>query len=250
MSFLRMPGWNVKGIATGAALAALLAASWFLPGGHAWWSALDAKTFYALNGFVAENKTAQAFWAFANTKYADVLMGLLLLLPYTHFIRRGGERELLDRCAVGLFFALYIFTCILISKSLAPHNESPSLVLMPVWNLNELVPWLKAKVHADSTFPSDHGITLLLLAVMVWRFAGPRYGRVQAMLAALFCLPRMVSGAHWLSDMAVGSALVTIIAATLALATPLGASLIALCRRIVSSSLVARLCRVLLWKHS
>jgi len=246
MGFLRMPGWNVKGIAIGATLAALLAVSWLLPGGHAWWDALDAKIFYALNGVVAENKTAQVFWAFANTKYADVLMGLVLLLPYMHFIRRGGEKELPGRCAVGLFFALYVVICILISKSLAPHNESPSLVLTPVWNLNELVPWLKAKVQADSTFPSDHGITLLLLAVMVWHFAGPRYGRVQTMLAALFCLPRMVSGAHWLSDMAVGSALVTIIAATLALATPLGASLIVICRRIVGLPPVARLCHLLL----
>ena len=56
-----------------------------------------------------------------------------------------------------------------------------------------------------------------------WLYAGGRIGRLAVVVAIIFLAPRLVVGAHWASDILVGSAGVCLVSLSLAIATPVQA---------------------------
>jgi membrane-associated phospholipid phosphatase len=93
---------------------------------------------------------------------------------------------------------------------------SPSLVLEPVYKLTELVPWITAKDASSRSFPGDHATVLLLFSVFMHVFCGKSY-KLLYLLVVIFTLPRLVSGAHWLTDVLIGGGATVLIVASIAL---------------------------------
>ena len=93
--------------------------------------------------------------------------------------------------------------------------------------MNDLFPeWSRAwhmKDASGRSFPGDHASVLLLWAIFLSPFArGWRRWLVWG-LTLLFILPRLVSGAHWLSDVLVGGLFLSLIAIGWGLYTPYAA---------------------------
>ena len=111
---------------------------------------------------------------------------------------------------------------------------SPSHSLQPLHDLTLMVPWAHAKVLGKNTFPSDHTVVLWTAATFIVYYTGRRFGPIAVVLATIACMPRLVAGAHWLSDMVVGGAAVILISMSIALATPIQKTVVAWMRRMLS----------------
>ncbi len=59
----------------------------------------------------------------------------------------------------------------------------------------------------------DHGMMLLIFASFMWRYFGRRALGVALIIFVVFAFPRVMIGAHWFSDIAVGSLTAVLIGA-------------------------------------
>ncbi len=207
--------------------ALLIYGSWLFEPTRALWDALDIRLFYLLNGTLEQGEKWRLFWAAANTKTADILTGLVMILFFFLFIFSGPKSLRIERLSMfGIMSGMILLSqdgglVNLYEKIIAVERASPSLVLEPVYRLSELVPQIKAKDAAQNSFPGDHGIVIMIWAGSVWFFASWRWGLAATLIGVLILLPRMVAGAHWLSDNLVGSSLLVLLMVAWILCTPL-----------------------------
>ena len=210
-------------------LVACLMASLFVPPTQGLWSALDTQVFVFLNASIVGHPIAQAFWAVANIKLTDIFGALFLFGSFLLYVLEAQGEERRQRVAHLLYtliwFEISIFCCKQIYTPLCEPNglgrHSPTIVLQPAVWLSKVAPWTKIKDSSLFCFPADHASIVIQWCAFLWFFAGWKRGLSTALIASLFLLPRLISGAHWLSDLLVGSMAITLLALAWALCTPL-----------------------------
>lgn len=204
-------------------LATFLCTSWLFPFGQPFWSSLDRNFFFYVNGWLATEQQAwQIFWAIANHRAFDLIPAFLMLFIYSHFLYAGGKSLFIERLSIGVFIAVYcIFIIQLGHIGFDFERRSPSEILAPAHRLSQLVPWIAAKDSSANSFPGDHAAVLLLVSTCMFFYAGWRYGTGCLMIAVLFSIPRLVGGAHWLTDIMVGSVTLALVGGAFAFLTPL-----------------------------
>jgi Kdo2-lipid A phosphotransferase len=205
------------------ATASLLMFSWLMPLTATDWYALDIRTFFLVNGWVSHNRFAQIFWSIANCRLFDLLplsVIIFSVLAKDFFIEEDQIRE-----KAVLFFVLILTMFIvrhIIGAIYGNVRFSPSSELNPAYLLTELVPGINSKDMATDSFPSDHGMIMLTWMGFMLVYARKYYKLLALIIGPLFCLPRLVSGAHWLTDVVVGSVFVALISVALVCFTPMG----------------------------
>jgi membrane-associated phospholipid phosphatase len=115
---------------------------------------------------------------------------------------------------------LYGVNKVLFREHLKIPRASPSLVVTPCIRVSENIPWLKTKEKAGSSFPGDHATTVIFFAVSYTFFTGRRLGYYALAYAILRTLPRLIIGAHWFTDVFVGSGTIVLLFSSWALCTP------------------------------
>ncbi len=229
--------WQLKSMLLFHGLAALLLASWLLPGSQSLWRWIDEYWFYLLNGSLADGHDWQYFWALMSVRSADLIPTLIMLLTLT-FPILGIQRQQLHSAFVGFILILILMWPIRETLyELAVHfglsGESPSLQLQPVYFLSELFPTLAAKDRATHSFPGDHSAVLWIWSGYLILMLRSRLALLSLPLAMAFMLPRLVAGAHWFTDNFVGGAAVALVTLSWAFHTPLLQRLTtALCRHL------------------
>ncbi|VEC80915.1 putative permease [Raoultella ornithinolytica] len=83
------------------------------------------------------------------------------------------------------------------------------------------------KDASKDSFPGDHGMMLLIFATFMWRYFGRRAFAIALTIFVVFAFPRVMIGAHWFTDIAVGSLTAVLIGIPWVLMTPLSDILIA-----------------------
>lgn len=230
-------------------LAALLLASlalygsWaWLPVTRAWWDAVDRQAFFALNGILSGNSFWPWLFGIANHRAFDVVALAAMLSVAGTYVLRGGRAERTERLAVCLFIILYTIVVTQIWRQFYDiRRMSPSLVLEPVIRLSELVPQLGTKDHSYNSFPGDHAAVLFMVWTLLYLAAIRRHAVLVALIAFSFSLPRLVAGAHWLTDILVGAGVIALTSLTLALCTPIAARATRACARLLQFPLAQRL---------
>ena len=199
-----------------------------LPTRHLW-QMFDSSIYTWCNTSVAYHPIQRVFWAFANIKITDLFGAFFLGGCFFIYIREVDGYERRKRVAHLLYALVWFEITILLSKQclnpildhLRLWRRSPSLVLSDGFALSKLVSWRKIKDHAYSSFPGDHATIVFLWCSFLWFFAGRARGLLAFCCCPLFLLPRVISGAHWASDIVVGSAAIVILAMTVATYPPL-----------------------------
>ena len=119
--------------------------------------------------------------------------------------------------------------------ALVVARKSPTLVHLDAFRLSEALPSIAAKDAARFVFPGDHATVLIICATMITCFLPRAHAAAAWIVAVVFTAPRLVSGAHWLSDNLVGSVAVAGFVLTYVLATPLKGALIDRTEKVVAS---------------
>ena len=116
-----------------------------------------------------------------------------------------------------------IFSLIVLTfskKVLDFDRHSPSLELEPVHRITLLVPDVDTKDSSKDSFPGEHTMTLSVWVFLFWYFAGWRFGLVALSFGIIFSIPRLVAGAHWLTDDIIGGIGVAGLASCWLICTP------------------------------
>ncbi len=209
------------------AVAIGLMVSWMLPTGRAWWDSADQATFLWLNGTLSQDPTDfwNHFWALANVRWSDLLTGAimaaLLCIPGAVFPRGQIIRGFIA-------FVLLLILMLGIREGVDGfvnwqdlNRPGPTLVLDDTVKLSELYPDLDAKDRAARSFPGDHASVLFLWMGFCLALSRNAWSVLIVILALAFQLPRLVGGAHWLSDDLVGGLAIAGLGLAAGLCTPL-----------------------------
>ena len=186
----------------------------------------DRALFLALNGPLYDSESLRRFWALVNSRDADALPAVILLGLYAHYMSAERFRLLWPRVRLGLFMGVYtvLWSQLVIKGLLETHRASPSLVFEQAVRLDGAVAeGLRVKGYSDFSFPGDHAAVGLLVSLMILHFAGRWRGVVAIVSSSVLVLPRLVGGAHWLTDVLVGGGFAAFSGAALLFGTPLGA---------------------------
>ena len=175
--------------------------SWYLPVNHGFWNPLDSAIFYFFNHLVGVSTAYTWLLAIINNRAFD---------------------------ACSLLAAVII-------NQLAQHlmpvkRASPSLSFTDITKVSDVISFPTKDASKDS-FPGDHGMMLLIFASFMWRYFGRRAFAIALVIFVVFAFPRVMIGAHWFTDIAVGSLTAVLIGAPWVLMTPLSDNVIALFER-------------------
>ncbi|PWU13165.1 MAG: hypothetical protein C5B45_06545 [Chlamydiae bacterium] len=219
--------YKLKSLLLLQTLLALLLASLLWPKAAIYWQKLDIAFFKLINQSLRDRYHWQVFWACANHKYADWLEDLCILIFFTIWIQKSPSSLRKMRIAQLLFCVLYI-ACILFFVNrmlfrdlISLPRPSPSLVVENSVMLSQEIPWMKIKDVSKTSFPGDHATTALLFAASFSYLAGWHFAIAAWIYAAFLCMPRLITGAHWLSDVVVGSGGIALFFLSIAFCTPL-----------------------------
>lgn len=208
-------------------IVALLFASLFLPWTQKLWEVVDVAFFKWINHSLKDRPLWQLFWACANHKLADWVEDIFILIFFFAYVRQKGALLPTRKIAQLLFFALYIGAIIyfvnglIFKENWSMPRLSPTHVVEDSIRLSKEIPWMSIKDGSSKSFPGDHGTTALLFAASFTYVARWRLGILAILYSVFLCLPRLITGAHWLSDIIVGSGSITLLFLSWAFYTPL-----------------------------
>ncbi len=207
-------------------VAALLLISWLFVPTRMLWNQLDLVGFQFLNSFVQTSPFWQKFWALANYKSSEWIMDGVRLIFFATFFLLAKPNDRPVRVAKVLTIILFLVFWVMaikpfIHKIIDFERLSPTACDETAFRLSKVIDWIYVKDHSAASFPSDHGVTACIFTGSMFALFGWRYGLFAIITEGYYCMPRLVTGAHWPSDILVGSATVAIILCAWFYATPL-----------------------------
>ena len=219
--------WNLSLLFFWNAVAFLLLFSLFHHTTAELWKGLDSAFFRWINAPLASHPRLRLFWALSNHKIADWVEDVCFLALYIFAIIKSNKGERKKKAAQFLFCILWTaFTILLMNRLvcrdlLCLRRHSPTLLIDGAYCLTDFISWLAVKVDSTKSFPGDHATTALMITLSFSYFVRGRL-RIIALIYGIFlCLPRLATGAHWLSDLLVGSVSIVILSLSWALCSPI-----------------------------
>jgi len=207
------------------ALGVMLFLSWYLPPDHGFCFGIDKAIFYGINDQMVDHHGFALLVAITNFRGFDVVSLLAMGLLYLSYWRREtpqGRRRLL---AIGITMLLSAVVLNQLGHLLPVQHSSPTLFFENVHRVSELT-GIPAKDASKDSFPGDHGMMLMIFTCFMWRYFGFRAFLVGLMITVVFALPRVMAGAHWFTDIAVGSLSVVLVGMSWCLLTPFSDKLV------------------------
>lgn len=205
--------------------------SWFLPTNHGVWFNVDSAIFHFFNHGLDESRAYQWFLAITNNRAFDgcslLAMGCLMLSFWLKEDSAGRRRIVI----IGLVMLLTAVIINQLAQNLMPvKRASPTLFFPDVHRVSDYLQ-ISTKDASKDSFPGDHGMMLLIFATFMWRYFGGKAFAIALAIFVIFAFPRVMIGAHWFTDIAVGSLTAVLIGIPWVLMTPLSDKAISLFAR-------------------
>lgn len=201
--------------------------SWYLPVNHGFWFPLDSGIFHFFNQELGKSQAFLWFVAITNNRAFDgcslLAMGCLMLSFWLKEDATGRRRIMI----VGLVMLLAAVVINQLAQHLMPvKRASPSLYFPNIYRVSERL-HIPTKDASKDSFPGDHGMMLLIFSAFMLRYFGKKAFSIALVIVVIFAFPRVMIGAHWLTDIAVGSLSAVLMGLPWVLMTPLSDRLIA-----------------------
>lgn len=194
--------------------------SWYLPVNHGFWFQLDKNIFYWFNDRLLTNKPLLWLLAITNFRAFDGVSLLAMGGLYLHFWRREtppGRRRLL---AIGIAMLICAVVLNQLGHLIPVSHPSPTKFFPDVNHVTKLT-GIPAKDASADSFPGDHGMMLMIFACFMLRYFTRRAFMIALAIVVVFASPRIMIGAHWFTDVVVGSLSVVLVGMSWCLMTPL-----------------------------
>jgi len=203
--------------------------SWYLPVNHGIWFGLDAAIFHFFNHQLVESNAFLWLGGITNNRAFDgcslLAMGGLMLWFWLKEDKTGRRRILI----IGLVMLLTAVIINQLAQAFYPvKRASPTLFFDHIHRVSELLDFIPTKDASKDSFPGDHGMMLLIFSAIMFRYFGRAAGFIALIIFVVFAFPRVMIGAHWFTDIAVGSLSAVLIGLPWFLLTPLSDKLISL----------------------
>lgn len=205
--------------------------SWYLPANHGAWFTLDSAIFHFFNHLLVESRVFLWLVAITNNRAFDacslLAMGCVMLVFWVKADSSGRRRIV----AIGLTMLMTALVVNQLAQHLYPvKRASPTLYFSDIWRVSELLN-IPTKDASKDSFPGDHGMMLLIFSTFMLRYFGVKPFIVSLIIFVVFAFPRVTIGAHWFSDIAVGSLSAVLIGMPWILLTPFSDKVISLSDR-------------------
>jgi membrane-associated phospholipid phosphatase len=203
----------------------LIAISWSVLPAHGPWDHWDLAVFHLVNGWLGQSQLWADAVAVTNNRLFDLAvlacMGLILSLCF--FLSDRTDRRRL--MAMGIVMLLGALAINQFGHLLPVSRPSPTLTVVDALRVTQLSE-IPTKDSSSDSFPGDHALFLMIFAGFALRYL-PRWAGVTALLMVpLFSAPRILSGAHWLTDVYVGALSLILLCLPLLLLTGMSDTLI------------------------
>ncbi|KGA34506.1 membrane protein [Pectobacterium brasiliense] len=206
--------------------------SWYLPENHGFWLTIDSHIFFYFNRLLVDSPTFLHLVAITNNRAFDgcalVAMGLL----YLSFYLKATSTERRRLLILGFIMLL---TAVVLNQAghlLPVQHASPTLYFSDVNRVSDLT-GIPTKDASSDSFPGDHGMMLMIFAAFMLRYFTRTAFAIGLAIMVIFSLPRIMIGAHWFTDIAVGSLSVVLVGLSWWLLTPASDAAIALLNRLL-----------------
>lgn len=207
------------------ALGLTLFFSWYLPENHGFWFNLDSGIFHFFNGGLIKSHAFAVLLAVTNNRVFDgislLAMGALFLWFWWRETPKGRRRLVI----MGIVLLLSAVIINQLGHLIPVSHRSPTLYFSDIYRVSELLHFPTKDASTDS-FPGDHGLMLLMFTGFVLRYFGPKAFIIALLIFFVFASPRIMIGAHWFTDVYVGSLSIALVGLPWVLLTPLSDGLI------------------------
>jgi membrane-associated phospholipid phosphatase len=194
--------------------------SWYLPANHGWWFKADSEIFFFFNRHLATDPIYLYLVAITNNRAFDAISLLAMGSLYLYFFLKEdaiGRRRLVVTGVVMLLTAVILNQ---FGHLLPVKHSSPTLTFDNINRVSELT-GIQTKDASRDSFPGDHGMMLMVFSCFMLRYVNVAAFAIALLITVVFSLPRVMIGAHWFTDIAVGSLSVVLVGASWFLMTPL-----------------------------
>ncbi|HHL2499514.1 TPA: phosphatase PAP2 family protein [Yersinia enterocolitica] len=199
--------------------------SWYIPANHGFWFKIDSVVFFYFNQHLLSSPPFLRLVAITNNRAFDVISLICMGLLYLYFYMKettAGRRRLIVTGFVMLLTAVILNQ---LGHLLPVSHPSPTLTFENINRVSELT-GIPTKDASSDSFPGDHGMMLMIFACFMLRYFSRSAFAIALLIVVLFSMPRIMIGAHWFTDIAVGSLSIVLVGMSWVLMTPLSDKII------------------------
>lgn len=194
--------------------------SWYLLPQHGLWFNLDKSIFFWFNQQAIAHPTFASLVAITNIRGFDAVSMIAMGLLYLYYWQKKTPQDRCHMLAIGITMLITAVILNQLGHLLPVSHRSPSLFFEQAVRISELTGIATKDSSADS-FPGDHGLMLLIFCGFMLRYFSCGAFIISCSIFVIFSLPRVMAGAHWFTDIAVGSLSIAVIGLSWFLLTPL-----------------------------
>ncbi len=199
--------------------------SWYIPANHGFWFKIDSAVFFYFNQHLLSSPPFLHLVAITNNRAFDVISLICMGLLYLYFYMKettAGRRRLIVTGFVMLLTAVILNQ---LGHLLPVSHPSPTLTFENINRVSELT-GIPTKDASSDSFPGDHGMMLMIFACFMLRYFSRSAFAIALLIVILFSMPRIMIGAHWFTDIAVGSLSIVLVGMSWVLMTSLSDKII------------------------
>lgn len=193
--------------------------SWYLPAEHGFWFTLDKSIFYYFNEQLQPESSFTYFVGLTNVRHFDIISLMAMLALYGYYYSKQdhlGKRKMWFIGVTMLFFAVILNQ---LGHLIPVQRCSPTGFFENIHRVSKMLVF-KTKDYSGDSFPGYHGLMLMIYAGFMLRYFGKKAFAVSCIILIIFMLPRIMAGAHWFTDIAVGSLSISLVGLSWVLLTP------------------------------
>lgn len=177
---------------------------WFIPYSNKWCEQIDQQFFLAVNKTLMWSPYWQQFWGWLNHP-AESWLNLVLMVTINFLVIVWLPKEQRKHAIIFVVYCWLLFQLglllshLIFHKWLAIERASPSLAMSSIIKLSELVRF-SVKDYSENSFPAGHTFVLIYWAGFTVKYASKKFKFLTYLITIILIFPRLISGAHWLSD--------------------------------------------------